>query len=277
MPYLQVELDAMDKWPMVASGCGVAEATVYRGFLKLWAHCWREKTSVVTPTHLECLFEMPERGQRAGHILATFGFVEPVDGGYRVCGADKYLRITEARSRGGKKASANLKRGKSPGSSRKTAGKQPEDSPGSAPALTSNIEHHSSNKLLKSTAPADAAPPAPKSEIKALEADLVSDYSAMRPGATYKHGGAKDTEQLKAILATGMPRETVRGMWRYGLKQSGWLGINTIAQLGQKFNDLAGFYEPLPKKAAPLRPPAPENMNGAAESMGAPRAEEIPF
>ena len=141
MPYLQVDLDGKRKWPMVAAGLHVSEAQVAKGFLDLWEMCWREKTSTVSLLYLECLFGAP--GERVAVVLCELGFLEAGQAGHRVRGADKYLRITEARSAGGKKAAGNLKRGKSPGSSRKAAGKQPEDTPGSGPALTPNTEHQS--------------------------------------------------------------------------------------------------------------------------------------
>lgn len=285
LPYLQVDLDAMHKFPTAAAGCSIPEAQVYKGMLKLWESRWRESTGFVSLLFLECIFEMPGRGERCAQVLCELGFLEVRESGHWVCGSEKYLRIKEARSKGGKRAAANgnlkrgasgiekakngPKRGKSPSLSWEAAGEQLESTPSSAPALTPITEHHSPNKKLKSIAPAVAAP----TRLKQLEKALVSDYAAMRPGAKYLHGGAKDTEALKRIEASGHDFDDVRGRWRYGLRQSGWLGINTLAQLGQKFNDLAGYFLPLPEPDTPRRVPKPEDMNGAAEAM----AMEIPF
>lgn len=151
----------MHSWPMVATGCGIPEGDVYKGFLKLWAACWRKRSGYVGLMELECFFGMAGRGERAVEVFRAFGFLEIRADGYWVCGSEKYLRITEARSKGGKAAQNNLKRGKSPGSSRKPAGKQPESSPGSRPALTPNTEHHSpSSKPFPENAANDAAPSA---------------------------------------------------------------------------------------------------------------------
>jgi hypothetical protein len=146
VPYLQVDLDGKHKWKFVAQGCGVSEAIITKGFLDLWENCWREKTDLVSMLHLGCLFCAP--GDLVAKVLIAYGFVAEADDGlYRVRGAEKYLKVSEARSRGGKKAAANgnLKRGKNPPAG---AGRQLEVVSSSAPALTPNNPiTHTPNKI----------------------------------------------------------------------------------------------------------------------------------
>lgn len=184
MPYLQVDLDAMRKWPMVAAGLGVSEGDVYRGFMKLWETAWREKSSAVSLLYLECLFGMPGRGERCAEILCGFGFLEEKDGGLRICGAEKYLMAQEARSRGGKMAAANgnLKRGKVAGkppkrtkssssppepssSSWKPAGSQLESTPSCGPALTPNTQHPTPNIETNTSVGLLADPVSPEKRV----------------------------------------------------------------------------------------------------------------
>lgn len=114
MPYLQVDLDGKRHWPMVAAGCGIHEAFVAKGFLDLWEMCWRERTATVGVLRLECLF-LGAKGERIAEVLCAYGFLEPISMGlFRVRGADKYLRIADARKEGGRKGgTATAKGGKS--------------------------------------------------------------------------------------------------------------------------------------------------------------------
>lgn len=58
-------------------------------------------------------------------------------------------------------------------------------------------------------------------------------------GAKYAWQGAKDGAALKALLKLADIDE-IRRRWRLGLKAVGWLNTRTVAQLNQKWNDLAG-------------------------------------
>ncbi len=263
MPYLQVDLDGKRKWPMVAAGCAISEAQTCKGFLDLWEHCWREKSAAVSLLRLECLFGMPGQGARCAEVLCEFGFLELEAGAFRVCGADKYLRITEARSAGGKKASANLKRGKSPGWSRKAAGEQPESTPGSRPALTPITEHHSPS-ITTSTGPAAADPvasmgslpglehlaapgrraedkptrtkgeKAPDTRFQPLKEKLVAAIEGHTKTKYGWQGG--DATAVKKLIGFGADEEILRRLGN-GLKATGYAHTSTISQLASKWNE----------------------------------------
>lgn len=170
--YIAFELRALEEAANIARSAGVSEDTIIAGMARMWAHGWRVKSAVVQAVHVRGFF-----GADVSEALVAFGYLERTDEGLRIRGADRYLRIAQARSAGGKKAAGNLKRGaelpgsspaqagaqpevieaaedadsahhaeplepgSTPGSSPAGAGNNPGDSPGSFPGLTSSIEH----------------------------------------------------------------------------------------------------------------------------------------
>lgn len=157
MPYLAFDLDAMDKAPNVGRAAGIPEDAVLAGLARMWRHCWQEKTDQVDGLAVRGFF-----GSDATAALVTFRFLESRDGGFRVRGAERYLRISKGLSEGGKKSAGNLRRGilravTDPSfpaievagggleGSRETSPApprlQPETSRDSSPALPPNIEH----------------------------------------------------------------------------------------------------------------------------------------
>jgi hypothetical protein len=129
MPYLQVDLDALDDFSAVATRTGLSEGDVAIGLLRLWRHCWKNKTAYVTRERLGGFF----RGDVDATIMAleVCEFVDRPEGrtDIHVRGAEKRLGIEKAQVEAGKQHSGNLKRGqKSPGPSRVPPG-SPSGSP----------------------------------------------------------------------------------------------------------------------------------------------------
>lgn len=253
MPYLQVDLDGKRKWPLIAAGLGVHEGFVAKGFLDLWEMCWRDKTDSVGTLNLELYFGA--KGERVAELLCHFGFLEPAAGGFRVRGADKYLRIAEARSAGGKKAAGNLRRGPNlPGSSREPAGSQPGSTSGSRPALTPITEHQSPNteQLLLPPAAPSVTPLALVQEPKAkrpkpdkptdprhapMVAALCDTYASARGGARYAFAG-KDAAAVTRLLGMGSDAE-ILGRWRHALSLGArWPGTSSLPGLADRWNEL---------------------------------------
>lgn len=140
MPYLQVDLDALDEFPAVARASGITEGDAIRGCLHLWRWCWKTKTTTVTVERLAGFFGCD--GQRIATALSTCGFLSGSAPMFTVRGAEKRLGIAQARAKGGQKASRNLRQ--FTGSSPAQAGREPDGSSGSAPGLTSSIQHPAS-------------------------------------------------------------------------------------------------------------------------------------
>lgn len=100
MSYVTYELDAINKVPLVANAAGCDACKVGWGLAQLWAYCFRETTDVVSDKQLVGIFGVKHLGEH----LADFDFLEALeDGRWRVRGADRYLRIKEARREGGRK------------------------------------------------------------------------------------------------------------------------------------------------------------------------------
>ena len=108
MSYIAFDLDALNVAADVGRAAGIAEDRVIGGLARMWAWCFRQKTDVLSKTHVKGFF-----GADAIDALISFNFLAAGagDGVYRVRGADRYLRVAEGRSRGGKIASGNLKKG----------------------------------------------------------------------------------------------------------------------------------------------------------------------
>lgn len=104
MPYLPLELDGKKAMVKVARASGVPPGEVMWGLSELWEYVWTTKQDVVAPVVvLGCM----------GHsvpadTLVAFGFLEPVEEGFRVRGAGRLLAVSEARKKGAE--STNAKR-----------------------------------------------------------------------------------------------------------------------------------------------------------------------
>ena len=165
MPYLQYDLDAKKKVPLMARAAGMDVAIVGWGLLELWEHAWSTKNAVVGALALAGCF-----GPNPAIIpvLVAHGFLEPVEEGWRVRGADDRLRVRQAQSEGGKKARANLvqNRRRSPEKSSESTSSglqvHPEEelksTSGSVPALSPSTQHPTPRTTLPA-ANAAAAPP----------------------------------------------------------------------------------------------------------------------
>ncbi len=105
MSYLALDLDAKKRIPRVAKACGSTPGEILWGLMELWEHAWLAKKDVVGEMVMAGCFG-PSADVRSA--LVAFGFIESDGDSYRVKGADKWLRITEGRSDGGKKSAGNL-------------------------------------------------------------------------------------------------------------------------------------------------------------------------
>lgn len=106
-----VDVDALDLFDQVAAMARVDAGLVYRGFLRLWQFCWREKVDRVTRERLGAFFPVEDlAGFTRASISCEFLSDDQPDNpaGLLVRGAAKRLGIYKARSAAGRKASGNL-------------------------------------------------------------------------------------------------------------------------------------------------------------------------
>ena len=243
MSHIAVDLKVIEVHaPAVARVMEEPVAVTLGGLSLLWHRCWSTQQDTISRIGLGGIFGM-ERIDLRIEALADAGFLEPLAEGFRVRGAQKYLRIRQGNSKGGKAASGNLKRGT------RKAGREPEGEPGTEPGgsrevsrdqagegprliagSTPSTEHRAPNTITtKSTAPAPRAP---------RDSDLLcADFESLT-GSPYGWNGAKDGVALAWCLKQA-PLEEVRARWRRGLAADGWLLVRTVAQLRSKWNDLA--------------------------------------
>jgi len=251
MTYLAFDLDALNVAADLGRAVGVPEERITHGLLRLWAWCFRSKTETVDETQVRGFF-----GAEATTALISFGFLEPQKDNFRVRGADRYLRITEARRRGGlmskkniisdvyskKQAQKRTKTSSNPapagapaelklGSSSAQARLQPELKLGSSPALTPSTEHRAPNikRLVEDQ----------KNDEPKISDLLCEDFVSII-GSKYFWQGAKDSVALEKLKKhSGI--EEIRSRWKLGLTQDSksWKSCRTVAQLALKWNELA--------------------------------------
>lgn len=210
MPYLQLDLEAKKMVPRVARAMSVPDAQIGWGLIELWDWCWNEKRDVVSGIMLHGFFGAI--GAELGPTLEAFGFLEAHPEGYRVRGAEKYLRISEAQKEAGKKHSGNLKRGKKlPGLPGEDPEVEPETTPGSAPALTPNHPiTHTPNKEkppnpLSGTLVEKALSPKEQETMSATTRVMAHYVEAMRANGKEVRDTPKRRKLISARLNDGHP------------------------------------------------------------------------
>ena len=140
MSYIAFDLDALNVSRDVGAAAGIPEERVTHGLLRMWAWCFREKTASVTAVHVRGFF-----GTDCGEALIAFGFLAREGDGFRVRGAERYLRISEARRRGAERTNA-AKRKRATSAEGATVERRSSDAQATLDralpdALTPNTEH----------------------------------------------------------------------------------------------------------------------------------------
>ena len=104
--YLQMDLKVLETHaPTAARAAGVPEDRILAGLLRLWHRCWSTNTDVVGRKELAGCFG-PDRLDHLVEALLV-DFLDEADGpGWRVRGADRYLRLRTARRAGAAKTNA---------------------------------------------------------------------------------------------------------------------------------------------------------------------------
>jgi hypothetical protein len=208
MPYIAFDLDALNRVPNASRACGLPEERITHGLLHLWAYCFREKTDKVSRIHLLGFF-----GAEAADALAAFGFLEKDGDIFRVRGCDRYLRLREGWSKGGKASKGNLKRGKvrssparagtkpggEPESSRSEAGSAAGENSRLRPGPSPSTEHLSSFLSTKEKDPPLFEPEQPPLVKSQTAAEVVFEHwrGAMRKNAR----AVLSDERRKAVEA----------------------------------------------------------------------------
>ncbi len=248
MNFIAVDLKVIEvKAPATARAADVEPDRVLGGLVRLWHLCWSSKSDKVSEIELAGIFG----GSRIEQLIAAlvgFELLEVVEDGWRVKGADRYLRIQESRVAGGKMAAArgNLRRGNSSPASSQLAPSSLPAAPQLPPSLSPSTEHRTPIKDKKPVAKKFATPVDPR--LEPLKLALVADYETVRIGERYRHSGAPDTNGLKSLLPLATD-EQIRSRWRDALRRTEYPKVSTFAQLAQKWPDLAA---PSKTRLAPI-------------------------
>lgn len=149
MSYLAFDLDALKLVPDAARSAGLDEAVLGYGLVRLWSFCWTTRTEFVKPAHVRGFFGGDV--DRVLEALVAFEFVAIADQGYRVRGADKYLRINQAQKGAGKAQAGNLRRGKGSSGGAGDTPPEPKPKPGPQPDPTRNPTREAVPALSPST------------------------------------------------------------------------------------------------------------------------------
>lgn len=238
MSFIAVDLKVIEGLAgQVARAASVPEDRILAGLVRLWHRCWATSTEYVTRAQLAGVIG-GDRLEEVTGALVELGFLESGDDSWRVRGAARYLRLKEARRAGAEKTNAARSRAKVERRSRASTS----DAQATLPdALSPNTEHRTPKKD-KSTAPAAPTP---------RESDALCQDFLEAVGAAYVWQGAKDGVAL-ADLRKAADLEEVRARWRKGLRATGWIQVRTVAQLRQKWNDLAGDVTAPASRCAPV-------------------------
>lgn len=253
MPYLAFDLDAKKLVPQIAKSAGVQPCEVGWGLLELWDFVWSRKETFVGETVLMGCFGPNIKVVEA---LISYGFLEKVDGGYRVRGADRYLRVSSASDRGsmgGKKTAAN---GKSKSNLKQFASEESVRSNTEANDLASDelrsdiTEANRSNALAPPkqlrSAPAsseqraandlfagaaEAAPPKPKKQRPPdpRHAPMVKALCDAAPGYATAFDG-RDAKAVTDLLAKGSDDEILR-RWKAARSRDDFPRVRSLPEL----------------------------------------------
>jgi hypothetical protein len=200
MPFIAVDLDALDELDDAALLACISPGDMVRGTLRVWRHCFRNKTAHITLDRLASFF--PGDIGKVAIALVTCEFLDrpTTRPDYHVRGAEKRLGIRDAQSEAGKKSIQNLKqfRKNSPALPGGVAGDEPDGEPeptsGSTPALTPNTQHPTPKQKEKNIVEIS------KNEVSTSEkAKAVFDYWKLAFGKT--NGAKFDSDRKTKVEA----------------------------------------------------------------------------
>lgn len=255
MSYIAFDLDAFDAAESAARHAGASADAMMAGLLRLWRFCWRQRSDIVSADQLRGVF-----GLDVGPALVAFGFIATAPNGYRVKGADRYLRIQEGRSKGGKAASGNLKQnkkkpadtaGSAPAEHRLPAGSPPAYPPADDRAFSeqraATSEQRAANKVAPRKGATPTGPPADPRHAP-LVAELCEVFQE-NTKAKYPFGG-RDAKAIAALLAIEPVPERISTVWRQALRSNKFPLVRTLPELVINYAHFVGTGPPTNAKGA---------------------------
>jgi hypothetical protein len=256
MSHIQVDLKVIEVHaPAVARVMEEPVAITLGGLSLLWHRCWSTQQATISRIGLGGIFGM-ERLDLRLEALIDAGFLEAVPQvGFRIRGAEKYLRIRQGNSKGGKAASGNLKRGT------QAAGPKPEGEPGTEPGGSREVSRDQAGEgprlIAGSTPITDHRSPItttkeapPRSEHQPTIDRLTTTFTQAR-GSKYPFK-PRDAGAVKAMLESHTP-DDIAGAWGRALAHRGFPRVSTIFELEKNLAHFLGTGPPV-NSAAPAPP-----------------------
>lgn len=206
--------------PAVARTLDEPVAMTIGGLALLWHRAWSTKSARISRIGLQGVFG-PDRIDLRIEALIDAGFLEIMsDGTFRIRGAERYLRIRDALSRGGHASKGNLIPGGTRGDSRETSRadspdpsrETAEEGAGLNLGLTPITDHRS---------PVNEKPPRKRGQVPPpdhrhapLRNRLVATFERVR-GAKYPFTG-RDAKCITELLAKAEP-DAIDAAWAKAL------------------------------------------------------------
>ena len=224
--YIAVDLKVVEVLaPMVARSAGISEDRALAGLVRLWHRCWSTTSDVVTLSQLGGCFG-GEGIESVAKVLSD-DFLEPVDGGYRVRGAARYLRLKASRRRGAEMTNAARSKSVEKSTLLERGKRSLND------ALSPSTEHRAPSTEAKDSAP--AKPSRPKRAASTPDprhAPLVAALVAASPGYAFT---GRDARAVAALLKLGDPAEVER-RWRRALSRDTFPRVRALHELVAAWN-----------------------------------------
>lgn len=157
MSYVAVDLKAIEvEAPSVARAANISVQRAIGGLVLLWHRVWSTEKLFVTKTHLAGAFGR----QRIDDVVEALeaDFLKPVEGGWEVRGAERYLRVKTGLRKGGKASKGNLKKGdKAPGCKPESSPALSRDPPPAPSRLVPGLSPSTEHRALREDPPLSPA------------------------------------------------------------------------------------------------------------------------
>lgn len=236
--YIAVELKVIEGTARyAASACGITEDQMLGGLVRLWHRCWAYSSDSITQEQISGIFN----GLNPTPGLLAFGFIEPAETGFRVCGAERYLRLKMSRKAGADKTNAQRRsRAQLSDAKPRSRALKSVRSPHAHPTLNDALSPSTEHRDIKE------GPAAPNPMLEATDR-LVASFSEVM-GQAYQFHGGRDGTATAALLKANDIAEIDR-RWRMALKHKGFPEVRNLGQLHQHWNQFVAG----PRESPPFR------------------------
>lgn len=212
MSYIAVSLKVIEGLAAdVARTAAITEDRALAGLVRLWHRVWSKTSDTLTLAQLAGVMG-GERITEVAASLVAHGFLEPLEGAFRVRGAERYLRVKASRAEGAKKTNEARSRAKRADALERSGANAPRRS-------SPSTEHRTPN----TTTTKDSDP-----RHSPLVARLTATFADVRE--TKYPFTARDAKAVEGLLESAEP-EAIDAAWRKSLTHRGFPTVSTLSEL----------------------------------------------